>query len=290
MCGGTRQSAMRRPKPNGLSPRVRGNHQRESKEEEQAGSIPACAGEPRSPLPLINKAQVYPRVCGGTSAIRCCEARRSGLSPRVRGNPLVSVQNRQRAGSIPACAGEPQLGHFLRRPHAVYPRVCGGTRELLLIRRRVRGLSPRVRGNRSRTGQAVPTWGSIPACAGEPPPWEYPPPPPGVYPRVCGGTVMNIQADSPEEGLSPRVRGNPIDDSIIANDNRSIPACAGEPATARAGGLAAEVYPRVCGGTVGVIRTADAAGGLSPRVRGNPRGGSSETRGNRSIPACAGEP
>ena len=51
-----------------------------------------------------------------------------------------------------------------------------------------------------------------------------------------------------------------------------------------------EVYPRVCGGTVGQPSATNWHLGLSPRVRGN--------RGHiffwhhikRSIPACAGEP
>ena len=74
----------------GLSPRVRGNRFRNRPPIQTMGSIPACAGEPKLVSPLASAKGVYPRVCGGTSvkypAYHCAH----GLSPRVRGNPLVT--------------------------------------------------------------------------------------------------------------------------------------------------------------------------------------------------------
>ena len=75
--------------PTGLSPRVRGNPGRRRQHGEGRGSIPACAGEPISPIALPIPATVYPRVCGGTGAKRAPRAELWGLSPRVRGNPLA---------------------------------------------------------------------------------------------------------------------------------------------------------------------------------------------------------
>ena len=71
---------------------------------------------------------------------------------------------------------------------------------------------------------------------------------------------------------------------------RSIPACAGEPVSPSLAMRPAQVYPRVCGGTISGGKIPVIGEGLSPRVRGNRR-----RRGNRrpaqgSIPACAGEP
>ena len=51
------------------------------------------------------------------------------------------------------------------------------------------------------------------------------------------------------DGLSPRVRGNQFLDSGFYKSNRSIPACAGEPADIWALCAELRVYPRVCGGT-----------------------------------------
>ena len=74
--------------PMGLSPRVRGNLVTTMGVVLPLGSIPACAGEPitRIPSPSIN--EVYPRVCGGTPDALSALALNTGLSPRVRGNPL----------------------------------------------------------------------------------------------------------------------------------------------------------------------------------------------------------
>ena len=71
----------------------------------------------------------------------------------------------------------------------------------------------------------------------------------GVYPRVCGGTASGCHAKIVARGLSPRVRGNPIGISYAAAERRSIPACAGEPASTMVLAVSPRVYPRVCGGT-----------------------------------------
>ena len=50
------------------------------------------------------------------------------------------------------------------------------------------------------------------------------------------------------------------------------------------------VYPRVCGGTGETPEQTKKSGGLSPRVRGNRPYIAKCQWGERSIPACAGEP
>ena len=71
-------------------------------------SISACAGGTSTMLPMLPPA--------------------IGLSPRVRGNHLYQSAGGGEQGSIPACAGEPARGVVYLDGHAVYPRVCGGTR------------------------------------------------------------------------------------------------------------------------------------------------------------------
>ena len=189
---------------------------------------------------------VYPRVCGGTP--------QSGTSSRR---------------SIPACAGEPVVGHGNPRMDEVYPRVCGGTR----CRRRYRlpsaGLSPRVRGNHLVRRQVRPQGRSIPACAGEPSRWPSSRRSPSVYPRVCGGTALRSMTNALQGGLSPRVRGNPARRALPAAPDGSIPACAGEPSSDSGREEETGVYPRVCGGTCKSYPFLIPLG-LSPRVRGNP--------------------
>ena len=67
------------------------------------------------------------RVCGGTDVLRHGESLVKGLSPRVRGNHQGPYRGGDRAGSIPACAGEPMRWFAAAGMPWVYPRVCGGT-------------------------------------------------------------------------------------------------------------------------------------------------------------------
>ena len=110
---------------------------------------------------------------------------------------------------------------------------------------------------------------SIPACAGEP----YKDSPLctayTVYPRVCGGTYSAKRRGVLEDGLSPRVRGNPGDKWSGSMGVGSIPACAGEPSSVGRLSLTMTVYPRVCGGTRRALQDHPPSAGLSPRVRGN---------------------
>ena len=71
------------------------------------------------------------------------------------------------------------------------------------------GLSPRVRGNQNVLVGPLRCVGSIPARAGEPGRFR-PGFTPRVYPRACGGTTARDAARIQVEGLSPRVRGNPL--------------------------------------------------------------------------------
>ena len=152
------------------------------------------------------------------------------------------------AGSIPACAGEPQRRTLWRWPRTVYPRVCGGARISEGSIPRGTGLSPRVRGSPVTDGGSTVGNGSIPACAGEP--TEQPGVRLGarVYPRVCGGAKPVASVSAHALGLSPRVRGSLTANLYADYDVGSIPACAGEPLLGALGGLGLRVYPRVCGG------------------------------------------
>ena len=128
VCGGTRCAAIVNRSFAGLSPRVRGNQNRRTEQYKYYRSIPACAGEPCSHSVASVSTRVYPRVCGGTPRISPPPTCRSGLSPRVRGNPHQVSRVGSDLGSIPACAGEPSGPNGRTTKPRVYPRVCGGTR------------------------------------------------------------------------------------------------------------------------------------------------------------------
>ena len=147
VCGGTVIEADTTRGCVGLSPRVRGNPSPPGCKQIGLGSIPACAGEPTAVQTSIGKEQVYPRVCGGTTAEGEFVLEESGLSPRVRGNQLLDTVFHHCLRSIPACAGEPRRLYPTITTPPVYPRVCGGTNGGKGTWLQPRGLSPRVRGN-----------------------------------------------------------------------------------------------------------------------------------------------
>ena len=131
-----------------------------------------------------------------------------GLSPRVRGNHRGGVQHLADLGSIPARAGEPLDEDDDLNDVRVYPRACGGTDGCLVLTIAIPGLSPRVRGNLRRISEMGHNVGSIPARAGEPICVSGMISSPRVYPRACGGTLVDHLDSGLDVGLSPRVRGN----------------------------------------------------------------------------------
>ena len=229
-------------------------------------------------------------MCGGTRRRPRFLQRAGGLSPRVRGNRRGGHGRADGDGSIPACAGEPSSSSSRMIGARVYPRVCGGTVNLLSIWARTPGLSPRVRGNRRFDSANDGVLGSIPACAGEPVNNVALFRDAGVYPRVCGGTNKRMAGHALCAGLSPRVRGNRLVGEAASRRDGSIPACAGEPGPAGRRTPTARVYPRVCGGTLVGAFTPENSTGLSPRVRGNLQEIANPRLAEGSIPACAGEP
>ena len=168
--------------------------------------------------------------------------------------------------------------------------MCGGTHIAAVTPDLETGLSPRVRGNLGGADLMDAGVRSIPACAGEPDRSDPRHNRHRVYPRVCGGTLLWALAFVAGVGLSPRVRGNHQDEAVVEGEVRSIPACAGEPFCNAPPPPPPTVYPRVCGGTRGLLPVFLDVRGLSPRVRGNPPGPVAHTNAVRSIPACAGEP
>ena len=91
-------------------------------------------------------------------------------------------------------------------------------------------------------------------------------------------------------GLSPPVRGNPVNTVTGFVGIGSIPARAGEPERHTTARSQAGVYPRPCGGTEPRCRRRMPPGGLSPPVRGNRCVHLPDVSNEGSIPARAGEP
>ncbi len=111
----------------GLSPRVRGNRSPTRSPPDLMRSIPACTGKPDCYYAGCPSDAVYPRVYGETAAVFATIGILVGLSPRVRGNPLVCTAVPLGLWSIPACTGKPEYFGSGWRYVPVYPRVYGET-------------------------------------------------------------------------------------------------------------------------------------------------------------------
>ena len=206
----------------------------------------------------------------------------SGLSPRLRGNRWPRDRQCRPGRSIPAPAGEPIYEARIERDGGVYPRACGGTGSACTSGQHSRGLSPRLRGNLRLAIASGAQARSIPAPAGEPLACMTTPSMHGVYPRACRHSTSKLS-----RSLSPRLRGNRRRRRGAGITGRSIPAPAGEPSAEQSRQRREGVYPRACGGTVGMKLDGSVPVGLSPRLRGN----HCQTTARRLLPrspACGG--
>ncbi len=187
--GGTPWRGGRSWQASGLSPRGRGNRRNALSARLHNGTIPAWAGEPTTCSGGMGISKDYPRVGGGTPWPRAPRRRRTGLSPRGRGNRRATVLPPCDVRTIPAWAGEP-ASVSVHQPMATdYPRVGGGTIVLL--------------------GGSASILRTIPAWAGEPETCVVCGYAGLDYPRVGGGTGFYVCGYCYPRGLSPRGRGNP---------------------------------------------------------------------------------
>ena len=150
----------------GSSPRVRGTPHHRQLHADDAGIIPACAGNTYTIVRAYCDPGDHPRVCGEHLSYVALVLHVLGSSPRVRGTPSRIFDFLWTAGIIPACAGNTPCGRTRRRAVRDHPRVCG--EHDLAYSRAVygQGSSPRVRGTLTQVKLCKQKTGIIPACAG----------------------------------------------------------------------------------------------------------------------------
>ena len=208
---------------------MRGNLCNDSASLKSTGSIPAHAGKPLGQESSNHQPRVYPRACGETCVLILINAYAKGLSPRMRGNQGHRLRGDRRIGSIPAHAGKPAQDVRSVFGSRVYPRACGETLPGMIQVNIIKGLSPRMRGNRMYFHTYPERRRSIPAHAGKPFLETYIFGCARVYPRACGETLGGIQPSIEMKGLSPRMRGNLTYGAGGGPGAGSIPAHAGKP-------------------------------------------------------------
>ena len=193
-----------------------------------------------------------------------------GPSPRMRGNPQVRHAKQAHLGAIPADAGEPPGQYCVPYHLKGHPRGCGGTQ--------------------IRSGKAYAGTGAIPADAGEPHCEYRHGDAERGHPRGCGGTDRGGGMWRCFWGPSPRMRGNLLRPVGNMDQERAIPADAGEPPGRLITLFRWWGHPRGCGGTLVRVRSTTISLGPSPRMRGNQNAGRCMWPYRGAIPADAGEP
>ena len=189
---------------------------------------------------------------------------------------------------IPARAGNRAMLKKRKIPHKVHPRACGEQQSVATMISVLSGSSPRVRGTDYVVTHVVKKERFIPARAGNSTPTETRGTVPPVHPRACGeqGALSNHQR--PRFGSPPRVRGTGVDRRPRHDQNRFIPARAGNSPVINAGSKVLTVHPRACGEQEHGRWMPKPADGSSPRVRGTARHYRGGDLPPRFIPARAG--
>ena len=170
----------------------------------------------------------------------------------------------------------------------VHPRAGGEHEEHDLEVYSECGSSPRRRGTRGGDERGCGSRRFIPAQAGNTPRARRLSRRCTVHPRAGGEHTHGMATARPTSGSSPRRRGTRPDAPIGQSVQRFIPAQAGN--TRRCPGSAAQptVHPRAGGEHVAVLDGDAVGSGSSPRRRGTPLHFGLELRGERFIPAQAG--
>ena len=125
--GGSALGLSKQGRVGGLSPPTRGILRCGGGLGWSRGSIPAYAGDPGAWGAGLRWRRVYPRLRGGSSALRARMGCTKGLSPPTRGIRRRRAAHSESEGSIPAYAGDPPSSPLTRLTTRVYPRLRGGS-------------------------------------------------------------------------------------------------------------------------------------------------------------------
>ena len=154
------------------------------------------------------------------------------------------------------------------RGRADHPRVRGADSGWGPGRRAVLGPSPRARGRPEGRPRRHVTGGTIPACAGPTPRYEWRVFLSADHPRVRGADNPTSPGTRTRMGPSPRARGRHTPIPVMPDH--------------------AMDHPRVRGADKNDNETSGLNKGPSPRARGRRRAGAAHGRWSGTIPACAG--
>ena len=246
-CGAHTLSCVCTESKRGSSPRVRGSPSDVDITAHLLGIIPAGAGLTRRSAEQVPRSRDHPRGCGAHRSNLSRRPPCRGSSPRVRGSLDTSSSISTVPGIIPAGAGltaNSTRRNTARRDH---PRGCGAHERKPSSLFSTTGSSPRVRGSLHLSACLVSFFGIIPAGAGLTSAELQTTLGCGDHPRGCGAHLTRTSASGCLMGSSPRVRGSPLNFSMLLLSHGIIPAGAGLTLTAHRRLGALRDHPRGCG-------------------------------------------
>ena len=207
---------------------------------------------------------------GGATPVKLDQLLYPKVYPRVGGATRMLAYRRNPQVGLSRVGGATVPFDDLFETPTVYPRVGGATSYVVDEADGVGGLSPAWAGQPGHPALIVEVF--------------------PVYPRVGGATTAATNTLSLRTGLSPRGRGNHGQVPDAQQQQRSIPAWAGQPAPPCGDQTPQRVYPRVGGATPTWSGVVWSGWGLSPRGRGNRDVAVPQLVLLGSIPAWAGQP
>ena len=252
----------------GSSPRWRGTPDRVSEPHCAGRFIPALAGNATSCRVVGTASPVHPRAGGERRLAGVGVAQPVGSSPRWRGTRCQPLACFASSRFIPALAGNAVMSPSRLLLCAVHPRA-GGERILgPSTAAIIAGSSPRWRGTLSAVPQSSRVQRFIPALAGNAPRPKDARCPSPVHPRAGGERLGPQRYSRHNPGSSPRWRGTHGERADAKEDERFIPALAGNAVSILLPRRVASVHPRAGGERTVCAGTGYPPTGSSPRWRG----------------------
>ena len=193
----------------GSSPRMRGKHAGGAGHRVRRRIIPAHAGQTSTDVARSVVVSDHPRACGANLIAAVALILAFGSSPRMRGK-RGGVRRRLWFGRIiPAHAGQTSRHPRIAVPATDHPRACGANVALSIRAIIGSGSSPRMRGKLASITRKTVSSRIIPAHAGQTIPIIHAAAPLSDHPRACGANTAGLDAQIPQYGSSPRMRGKP---------------------------------------------------------------------------------
>ena len=288
-CGANRRRSSTSKALPGSSPRMRGKLHAAEAHTRACRIIPAHAGQTISNRAMANDHTDHPRACGANPVDTRASSPSPGSSPRMRGKPGARFWQSVRHRIIPAHAGQTQSGHLAGSVLTDHPRACGANYVGADYRLVSAGSSPRMRGKLQQGQRHSERVRIIPAHAGQTQ-WQpkYSDRRPD-HPRACGANGGLRAMGETCGGSSPRMRGKLLALIRHYEQNRIIPAHAGQTCATPCTALRSSDHPRACGANVRDTMYGTTQFGSSPRMRGKRARHHVRHYAVRIIPAHAGQ-